>query len=1772
MTEYLIICRLSTILPYLSLHNNQNLTKDNEKRSLYLLIPSQTRDEYKKPKEISRKTKRCGTSPRKNRFFSLSRKEDTNRAKMNTRSLNKNIKTLIKSVKYSQENPATSNRIKTEIHKDTFLQSLKNNLNAENVMLNSESRVKTKKNDKENCICYCKEENCASKSSIKNSSEILSSSRKDKSEKTNHQRLAIQENTKSNILQQISPKLYHKNLHELHVPSSINSFPTQFYQEKVRDIPRVAILYGKPNILPHIIGNEKKFIGVPFTTFEDRPNFLAKSNAYNQPIIRQNLNPCPRKVEEARVESPVISTSSSTSYIDDVTTITQTESGLESTEKDQENFFKSTIETSTDHVDMSIDSKMETNFYSNYSNDVDGESSTIDFSNSNETTNKVDDFTESIVGNQDDDFSTLMSSSTNNVDRSETSPIIFPSIMHDEKLINMEECIKLFGRDVCVLSAYSVTSPEVLTKQAQKNNMNEYSTIRIPEYIVRMSAKEGTTSNNVDYSDKFRTTEMSNVDSNDYLESTSTELTVDDDENFLQEFYAGSIEHTDEPNNDYDKLFNSEEDTLIPMKKMMDRIIDKITKTAKNTQLGKSNSHKVESLLSPNNKETTSSILHKEETTTISYDFQTGYNFEEKITNRLIESGIDSSRERKILQGQSEEIATINYDSKVTYNFEEKSMHDLKKLNTNFDPEDEILQFKEEIIPISSDSNTKYNVEEVTENDLLGIKTVNPGDEIFQEQFEMQYLDHEGTDYLNSKEDITNSLETIIDSSSEKLPFDDNTLLLNSIRKVINDFASNASSAKTKDLNESILLIQGSNLLPEILQIPNLESILLIPQIENTIVEKVKDVLSDIAASPRGHFTNDWSHDVIRNTFRSILQALSSNFHRKLPPMTVEEHQFKNGQWTIDSITLAPVLDRKVSLANPENLRKNIRNLLNSSAIASQIDHYIVRNMIVQSVKNSVTKNEHEEIESSIIHELNDILRTLKDSEDTDVLGKNNKFIDNEKNVDLTSSQIISTDNYEKGINIANSISINKQNSDIEDNTKIDNKNMPIYKINENVTDQISNEIRKIDMQDDEVKEKLAESSKIAVTYHKAISKNNLGIISAISAEPNLIEVEELNDKKENILTTTISSIMTENFDESEKNIPTQRIKDNYDNNKSSINHYSLDNQIFKYIKKYRTNDENIQVTTIPSNFIKETSPKTADGIISKNTMGFRDIGDEHIFNGEILAKSIDSLKSPTNVKHQNENLKIASSIDEIDPAIILERIEHNLSPIKYYSPEILKYIKSHRDNDDNDVNVKLTTTNFLQETSPDYTQMSNDIMKLNYDNTLTTSAENVISSLNTDYGNYESEITPSINTDIFNLQQHNFVTKGNVIDKIHEVTTEVQRTYAKTTYFKVKPSADDNSKISSSLLAYTNNNNKDKNSDSYNDNLIGNRIHNIDNTETNKQRTISCSKSCFLGNIYPLQLFPSDSIKLPVEIEKLKDGSYALSITKNICEQILKRKCSCCVPLQGHLILSWDESQDEKDLHMTSDRENMYTKNVERDHHSTESPSVMKTLRKNTLKVQKAEEEEEKERMRAHDLWKRNLNDNNLITILMPVIDFAKKYLLLDSNKTESHDIVQKSSLMKSVGKFDNDQLKEKNLNDIFETRKKNKFVSEIKDITDKLQNSVNFRERKDTLSINFPRSSISRDFHNSKNSIEIESRKKNSKANQFEITEKLRTGTKLETEKNIQNINTEGKINTKNQKRNPILKRINISEENTEIKNEEMKSNKYRIADVEKGNYYIN
>jgi len=212
-------------------------------------------------------------------------------------------------------------------------------------------------------------------------------------------------------------------------------------------------------------GNERKYVGIPFTSFEGRSNYLIGNNQY-QSIIHKK--PCICLPITNQVESPISVTLPSTNYVD-ATTIGEITNDLESnnlidiTEEDREHFLKLT--TKIPNVDTSTDS--ETNLVLNYLTDVTEKSNTISSSNSNKVMHKSKDFTEQIEKNADN-ISKLTTYSID-YDGTSSTPSVTYDKVNDGKFINMEECIQLFGRDVCVLSAIS---PKMLAKQTQKNNSN----------------------------------------------------------------------------------------------------------------------------------------------------------------------------------------------------------------------------------------------------------------------------------------------------------------------------------------------------------------------------------------------------------------------------------------------------------------------------------------------------------------------------------------------------------------------------------------------------------------------------------------------------------------------------------------------------------------------------------------------------------------------------------------------------------------------------------------------------------------------------------------------------------------------------------------------------------------------------------------------------------------------------------------------------------------------------------------------------------------------------------------------------------------------------------------------------------------------------------------------------------------------------------------------------------------------------------------------------
>ncbi|XP_076650276.1 uncharacterized protein LOC143357640 [Halictus rubicundus] len=69
----------------------------------------------------------------------------------------------------------------------------------------------------------------------------------------------------------------------------------------------------------------------------------------------------------------------------------------------------------------------------------------------------------------------------------------------------------------------------------------------------------------------------------------------------------------------------------------------------------------------------------------------------------------------------------------------------------------------------------------------------------------------------------------------------------------------------------------------------------------------------------------------------------------------------------------------------------------------------------------------------------------------------------------------------------------------------------------------------------------------------------------------------------------------------------------------------------------------------------------------------------------------------------------------------------------------------------------------------------------------------------------------------------------------------------------------------------------------------------------------ISVKKNNYSDDIDSLQncelFYIGDGVKLPLEIRRLSDGSYALSISRKVCEHLLNEDCPCCVPAEGNVL-----------------------------------------------------------------------------------------------------------------------------------------------------------------------------------------------------------------------------------------------------------------------------
>lgn len=1688
-----------------------------------------------------------------------------------------------KNLKYLSENSVTTRgwtEMETRKENETFLRALQGSLNDATENVGSQEEAKR-------CntfVCYCQEENCARKSSKTSLSRILGSSRRTKPGRVNYRRPIGSENAGPiTILRSGLPGWYHEARHEPYVPNLINSVPMHAHQEITHPAFFAPLLHGVPLVAPSIIGKDGKMINAafPYTSFDGRPDFTVGDSAQHQrrPIFRQDSQDCRYLAQENRFETATVSTTSAW--------VSNTEATVNLNEESGTTDFSPLHETITaNYLGRVIDLVTKNNV------ELKGTIETTEISEAETLpTDHVVAATETGANGNFESYSSSGTFGANLVDKELSRFIKTPEISYANA-----------RTDSATRSDLNPYYSETTTMSAIADQ-SESPTGLFRETTLSWTDKPDLgTGNNFDW--RMNNLALTSTEAYEYTRPLLTEFYP----------YVETTERPYEPNDSYDyvtysngrKLPSVMENKRIPMKKLTGKAIDEIEESTTGELLGKSKSYTTKMLMDPSyeGESVTENSLADDRFfySTISHEF---------TTNAIRENSWTSSNSLPFSRGGYGGEATTPYYDSTTERF-------------------------------SIDAITKTYPWKETLHDRLTTMAHSIRGET-------------SDDNTEDPEDTIESLVAITDSSTKRLPSCDKSLLLSSIKRVINNFASSSDLTKTQDLDENVLQSRGESLLPEILQIPNLKSILSTPQIEDTIVQKVKDVLSNVADK-----AHDWSHGVIRNALRNLLEGFRDHEHeRKLPPMTVKEHQFDHGQWHTKLVTLAPVHgkdSRKLSMA-PGNLRESIRDILGFPAVTSQADQQVVRNMIVQSLKNTwgdkAEDDGQETNDSMILDVLDDVLQRLrgsKDMKDTskeDVSSKVKSVNKDDTNFPQeTSTRYENEDNHKTEGNAKKKILSGMKQS---------NKNTPV-----DGTRARKKSYKKVEKLDNNLQILITSEPPDLMKLGKQYEGEGISLTANLHPEATTIsstDTEVYRERTENVLNSIENVAVQQSNGEARNNESWERTttyqkpseiynpqdvkgcmnenenvyakegiaRDSFLDEKEQVGEQhdeiekpwtttiSIDNNIKVTIASPQTDSPTNEIDVrkwenmITTNFDEVTTEITKQDSLTSKSLITDEAPDKALaaaaFAPNLVSSSADDEAQINTTVFYNESHLDSKNVgttkdnecfpkyDEIDSTIMRATNDLEAPPINYYSPNdrILNYVKNHRIDNEDETTTTTITTSSMRKSSSDYTKLSDNVA-LNKNAAAATSAkhkikyaldENVsspnekiasdsISTANAnEYENRRTEVS-SANADSLPPQQQGYQT-GDVI-KIHEVTTEMQKTYEKTLYFQPRQfSPEDDSKTDSPVIAYevtsvgSSNDHFSSNCNNRNDNNdpSDEKIDNFGDVATEANRNIVSATGLPSDDVSnTVKIFPfsdvseesiaqlkksqlyyiNDGVKLPLEIRRLKDGAYALSISKDICEQILKRKC--CVPLQGHVV--------------QSTRPNTNANDIEENYKSVTQPlSSTTTLRNTLLKLEEEAEEELNMHRLSKGRWKRDLiEDDSMAIVSMPVLDFARKYnLSLDFNEKQVAMNGLKSrrkirnfgdSLKQLTEKSERNRLKETN----FEMKR-----NEKKSRVGELPGSVNTRNE-DILE------------ENVENLTEAKLQKSRAKASRSERIKTSRLS-KLEAEGDDQrSVNVRQIMDPGNQASDTISKGTNIFEGETKFKSNEMKWGK--LPNIKENNYF--
>ncbi|XP_047371583.1 protein PFC0760c isoform X1 [Vespa velutina] len=270
-------------------------------------------------------------------------------------------------------------------------------------------------------------------------------------------------------------------------------------------------------------------------------------------------------------------------------------------------------------------------------------------------------------------------------------------------------------------------------------------------------------------------------------------------------------------------------------------------------------------------------------------------------------------------------------------------------------------------------------------------------------------------DYTKTDNEINtlkNILKYDVESTTPNLSFYDNIQLVNSIKKIINNFNSN--DRNLGDPKDFTKIADNVELSPEIVGIPNLRSLLSLTPVENVIIKKVKDHLSKITGIPKNALFDEESNNVIRQTLKNTLNLLP-NMQSELPPMTVEEHQFQGGHWTTNLVTLLPLTssERTKKQDISRRLQNHIKDLIYNPAIGLEsVKQNAVQNIIIQATKHQMENANDMDIEEDTIRDIlgNVLQDNSYDSNQrkTKINSENISTMEDTRNYDETTTENIS--------------------------------------------------------------------------------------------------------------------------------------------------------------------------------------------------------------------------------------------------------------------------------------------------------------------------------------------------------------------------------------------------------------------------------------------------------------------------------------------------------------------------------------------------------------------------------------------------------------------------------------------------------------------------------------------------------------------------------------------------------------------------------------------